>query len=229
MIELYTSYTSNAQRASIAVLESGLDHIIRPIDIYKGETRSPSYLSINRNGTLPALVDHDGPDGASLTLTQSVNIVWYLAEKSGCLLPSDDRSRALAQDWSLFMATDVYPPFASQYYLRWARLPDPEPAAATFHALMVERFSRLDRHLEDSLFVAGDDFTVADVIAYPMSAMAAHDFPAVAALEHVKRWRETVSVRPAVAEAMSWFVETAPTLDSAPSVWLDNETGPSSE
>ena len=220
MIDLYTSYTSNAQRASIAMLESGLDYTIHPVDIYKGETRSPGYLAINPNGTLPAIVDHDGPDGESLTLTQSVNIVWYLAEKSGRLLPHDERSRVLAHEWCLFMATDVYPPFASQYYLRWAGLPDPEPAAATFYSLMTERFHRLDRHLATTPFVVGDDFTVVDVVAYPMCEMAARAFPEIGDLKHVNRWREAVSARPSVIEAMSWFVELAPTLESAPTVWL---------
>ena len=53
MIDLYTSFTTNAQRASIALLESGLHYTLHPVDLYKGEHKTPAFLAINPNGTLP--------------------------------------------------------------------------------------------------------------------------------------------------------------------------------
>ena len=219
MIDLYTSFTTNAQRASIALLESGLPYTLHPVDLYKGEHKTPAFLAINPNGTLPAMTDRDGPGGESLTLTQSAGIARYLAEKSGRMLPQGARATALAQDWTLFLATDVYPPFASQYYLRWSDLPDPEPAAVMFEKRMHNAFARLNRELAARAFVCGDDVTIVDIIAYPMTAMATKDFAVLSDLENLKRWRDTMAQRPAVAKAMSWYADNAPALDKVPDTW----------
>jgi len=216
MIDLYVSYTSNAQRASIAVLEAELPHTLHHVSIAEGEHRAPEFLAVNPNGQLPAMVDRDGPGGEPLTLTQSVGIAWYLAEKGGVLIPDDPAQRAQAMEWSLFMATDAYPPFAMQYYVRWAGLEDAEPMTELLDGMMARRFGRMDAHLADNRFLLGDDYSIADLVAYPMTHMAAAGFEPIAGLAHIGRWLDEVATRPAVAEAMSWFTEVAPKLDTAP-------------
>ena len=61
MIDVYTANTTNAQRASIAMLESGLAFTTHHIDLYQSQHRTPEYLAVNPNGTVPAMTDHDGP------------------------------------------------------------------------------------------------------------------------------------------------------------------------
>ncbi|MBT5432028.1 MAG: glutathione S-transferase family protein [Alphaproteobacteria bacterium] len=225
MIDLYTSYTTNAQRASIALLESGLPYRLHHIDLYKGEHKTPEFLAINPNGTLPAMTDRDGLEGKPLTLTQSAGIAWYLAEKSGRLLPKGPRALALAQDWNLFLATDIYPPFASQYYLRWSDLPDPEPAAAMFETRMRNAFGQLDRELAERPFVCGEEITIVDINAYPMTAMATQDFAVLGDLKNLIGWRDRLAERPAVAEAMGWYADNAPALDKVPDTWAETLKG----
>jgi len=215
MLDLYTAATTNGQRASIAVLESGLPYRLHHVDLDKGEHKAPAYLAMHPNGAVPAMVDQDGP-GGPLVFTQSAEIAWYVLEKAGRLIPQDPRTRVMARQWSAFITTDLYPPFAAMYFMLWAR---PEPhraAAAVFEETMTRRFGLLDDHLSGSRHLAGDAYGVADVIAYAMTVLAVRDFPQLGELRHLRRWQEGIAQRPAVVEAMGWFDGTGPALDRAP-------------
>jgi GST-like protein len=225
MIELYTANTTNAQRASIAMLESGLEFTTHHIDLYQSQHRTPEYLAVNPNGTVPAMTDHDGPDGKPITLTQSVGIVWYLAEKSGHMLPESDHERIMLREWSLFLATDLYPPFAAQYFLQWAGIDASDPSLDVFTVTMNARYKHLDEQLAGHAHVAGASFSIADVLAYPMSVLAARDFPQVGALPNLRRWMDQLAERPTIAEAMSWFAGSGPGLDKVPEAWTKRLKG----
>jgi glutathione S-transferase len=101
------------------VLESGLTHVVHPIDMRSGQHKSSKYLAINPNGQMPAMVDDDGPDGAAITLMQSLGILYYVAGKYDHLIPTDPRLQVEAWDWCLFSATDLYPMCA----LAWRDFP----------------------------------------------------------------------------------------------------------
>ena len=225
MIELYTANTTNAQRASIAMLESGLAFTTQHIDLYQSQHRTPEYLAVNPNGTVPAMTDHDGPGGKPITLTQSVGIVWYLAEKSGCMMPESDYERVMVREWSLFLATDLYPPFAAQYYLQWAGIDASDPSLDVFTVTMNARYKHLDEQLADHAHVAGPGFSIADVLAYPMSVLAAREFPQIGALPNLRRWMDELCERPTIAEALSGFADSGPGLDKVPEAWTKRLKG----
>jgi GST-like protein len=218
MLDLYTAATTNGQRASLAVLESGLPYRRHHVDLNRGEHRSPAYLALNPNGAVPAMVDDDGPDGRPLVFTQSVEIAWYVLEKAGRLIPGNPHDRVMARQWSAFVATDLYPPFAAMYFMTWAKPGPLTAAAAIFEETMMRRFGLLDDYLAQSRHMAGEDYGVADVVAYPMTVLAARDFPKVGNLKHLARWQAEVARRPAVAEAMGWFAGSGPLLERAPGV-----------
>ncbi|MCL6607716.1 MAG: glutathione S-transferase N-terminal domain-containing protein [Geminicoccaceae bacterium] len=94
MIDLYTAATSNGQRASIMLEATGLPYRAHKVDLAGGAQRGAEFLKINPAGQIPVIVDHGGPGGAPLTLTQSGAIMLYLAERSGRFLPSEGRKRA---------------------------------------------------------------------------------------------------------------------------------------
>ena len=215
MLELYTAATTNGQRASLAVLESGLPYRVHHVDLARGEHMAPGYLAMHPNGSVPAMVDTEGP-GSALVFTQSAEIAWYVLEKAGRLIPSDARGRVMARQWSAFVTTDLYPPFAAMYFMLWAR-PEPHRAAAeVFDEPMVRRFGLLDAHLGGSRYLVGDAYTVADVVAYPMTVLAVRDFPQLQGLDHLTRWQTEIAQRPTVIEAMGWFAGTGPSLEIAP-------------
>ena len=93
MIDLYAAGTSNGMRARIGLEECGLAYNLHPIDLTKGEQKSPSFLAMNPNGQIPVIVDSDGPGGKPVTLSQSVAVLMYCAEKSGKFLPKDPAAR----------------------------------------------------------------------------------------------------------------------------------------
>ena len=94
MIDLYAAGTSNGMRARIALEECGLPYTLNFIDLAKGENKTPQFLAMNPNGQIPVIVDHDGPGGKPVTLSQSTAILLYCAEKSGKFLPKDPAARA---------------------------------------------------------------------------------------------------------------------------------------
>ncbi len=90
MIDLYSWYTSNGRKISIALEELELPYRVKPVDITKNEQKEPAFLAVSPNGKIPAIVDHDA---GGLKLMESGAILLYLAEKTGRLLPSEPEQR----------------------------------------------------------------------------------------------------------------------------------------
>src|SRR5689334_16029908 len=103
MIELYLAATANGLRAAVALEECGLPYRAHPVDLAKGEQRSPGFLKLNPAGMIPVIVDPQGPGGKPLTLSQSGAIVLYAAEKAGRFLPADPVQRLMVME--CFMQT----------------------------------------------------------------------------------------------------------------------------
>ena len=87
MIDLYTANSSNGQRAAIILEECGLSHRVHKYDLFKGEHKNPEFLAINPAGSIPVIVDSDGPGGMPITLAQSCAILLYASEKTGKFMP----------------------------------------------------------------------------------------------------------------------------------------------
>src|SRR5918999_6252311 len=109
MIDLYAGGTSNGMRARMALEECALAYTLHPIALDKGENRTAQFLALNPNGQIPVIVDHEGPSGKPLTLSQSTAILIYCAEKSGRLMPKDPVARAAMWQALMSASTDVTP------------------------------------------------------------------------------------------------------------------------
>jgi len=107
MIDLFTAATMNGRRAALALTQCGLAHRVHRLDLNKGDQRKPQLPAVNPRGTVPAIVDDNGPGGATITVTQSAAIVLYCAEKSGQLMPNDPQHRIEALDWFMHAVTDL--------------------------------------------------------------------------------------------------------------------------
>src|SRR3982750_556145 len=94
MIDLYAAGTSNGMRARIALEECGLKYNWHPVDLMKGEQKTQQFMELNPNAAIPVIVDHEGPGGKKITMTQSSAIMMYAAEKSGKFIPKDPAKRA---------------------------------------------------------------------------------------------------------------------------------------
>ena len=132
MIDLYYWPTPNGHKASIMLEECALPYRVKPVNILRSEQFRPAFLRINPNHKIPAIVDHDGPDGRSFSLFESGAILQYLAEKSGCLLP---RAPRLAPD-ELVARADAYARLTGYpVQIQWALLAGINDGADEIEAL----------------------------------------------------------------------------------------------
>jgi GST-like protein len=202
MITLYTWGTPNGRKISIALEELGLPYEVRKIDIGRDEQFSPEFLALNPNHKIPVIIDPDGPDGAPITLVESGAILIYLAEKCGRLLPATPRARYEALQWLMFQMGGIGPMLGqAHHFLRFA--PDKIPYA-------IERYSReaarlygvLETRLSGHDWLAGDDYSIADIATFPWAARHEWQRIDLARYPAVRRWFDAVAARPAVQRGM---------------------------
>ncbi len=167
MIEVYSWATPNGHKIHIMLEECGLAYRAIPIDIGTGAQFAPEFLAISPNNKIPAIVDPDGPDGMPISLFESGAILLYLAAKTGRFLPADVRGRYATLEWLMFQMGGVGPMLGQAHHFRMYA---PEQIAYA-----VDRYSNeakrlygvLDRRLATSAFVAGDEYTIADIAIFP--------------------------------------------------------------
>lgn len=203
MIELYTWGTPNGKKISVALEELDLPYTVFPVDINQGEQFAPDFLKISPNNKIPAIVDPDGPDGQPIALFESGAILIYLAEKTGCLLPRDGAARYRVLQWLMFQMGGFGPMLGqAHHFLRYA--PETLPyAQKRYHDETLRLYGVLDRQLADHRFVAGSDYSIADIALYPWVARHEWHMVALADFPHVQRWADMMAARPAVQRGMA--------------------------
>jgi GSH-dependent disulfide-bond oxidoreductase len=123
MIDLYTAPTPNGQKVHIILEETELPYTTHWVSISKGEQFAPEFLAISPNNKVPAIVDHDGPNGRPIALFESGAILLYLAEKTGRFLPIDPAARWEVLKW-LFWQIGGFGPMLGQAHHFNAYAPD---------------------------------------------------------------------------------------------------------
>ncbi|WP_165674341.1 glutathione binding-like protein [Metapseudomonas otitidis] len=202
MIDLYYWTTPNGHKITLFLEETGLPYRIHPINIGKDEQFQPHFLKIAPNNRIPAIVDNEPADGGEpLSLFESGAILLYLAEKTGRFIPQDLRGRQEALQW-LFWQMGGLGPMAGQnhHFNRFA--PEKVPYAIQRYVKETARlYGVLDRRLADRAFVAGDDYSIADMAIYPWIVPHAYQEQDLDNFPHVKRWFQAIQTRPATVRA----------------------------
>ena len=167
-----------------------------------GEQRTPAFLGINPAGTIPAIVDRDGPGGAPLPLAQSGAILLYLAMKTGRFFPVDPARRAEAFQWLMHAMTDTAAA-SMTIFLMTNYVPEKAEANVGHFKERVVRFLRdADGRLADREFLAGADVSIADFALYPITVVRRPLIEGAGDLPHLKRWAATLAARPGVQRGM---------------------------
>ena len=117
MIDLYYAPTPNTWKASIMLEECALPYRVIALDIMASEQHQPEFLAINPNGRIPAIVDHDGPEGPQAVF-ESGAILLYLAEKTGRFLAASGRARAEAFSWLMWQMGGLGPMAGQAHHFR---------------------------------------------------------------------------------------------------------------
>ena len=208
--QLYSLATPNGQKASILfeeLLEKGredAEYDAWPIRIGDGEQFGSGFVAINPNSKIPALVDRSGPD--PIRVFESGAILLYLAEKFGEFLPSDGKTRAETLSW-LMWQVGAAPFLGGGFGHFFAYAPAKFEYPINRYAMEAKRqFDVLNRHLAENEYLAGSDYTIADIAVWPWyggialgrSYEGADVFLATHEYEHVLRWAKAIDSRPAV-------------------------------
>jgi len=202
MIELYTATTGNGRRATLMLEECGLPYNAHKIALGKDAKKPAPFLKLNPQGTIPVIVDPDGPGGKPLVLNQSGAILLYLAAKTGKLLPLDARARALAYQWTMLALTDIAPASSAIYYSTVV-IPDKVPSVVNFFETRLLDFCRLaDARLGEAAYLAGAELSIAEVALYPVIAGRQELIGKAKGLANLKRWAASLAARPTVARAL---------------------------
>jgi GST-like protein len=202
MIDLYAAGTSNGMRARIALEECGLPYTFHPVDLAKGGNRTPEFLAMNPNGEIPVIVDSEGPGSKKLTLSQSIAILTYCAEKAGKFIPGDPAARPAYTQALMGAATDMGPLLGTIFAIVRSKEPH-QPTLAMFEGRWKNYLKVWDGTLSDRRFAAGSDVTIADFALYGTLARAKGVIPKICeGFPNVDRWLAEIGARPAVQRAM---------------------------
>lgn len=208
MIDLYSVPTANGQRVHIMLEETGLPYTPHLVDLYGGAHMEQGYLSKNPFGRVPAIVDQDGPGGKPIALFEGHGILYYLAEKSGKFYPDDLATRARIHTWMSAISSNLAPAFSAQFWFTTLAPERSEVAIERYLSEIHRGLKALNEHLANTPFIASDEYTIADILAYPVAATSAARLEdGLANYQNISRWVESISVRPAVQRGMVLFAD----------------------
>jgi GST-like protein len=208
-LQLYSLGTPNGQKITIMLEEllslghSGAEYDAWLIKIGEGEQFGSGFVAVNPNSKIPALVDRSGP--TPVRVFESGSILVYLAEKFRTLLPTENGPRAECLSW-LFWQMGSAPYLGGGFGHFYAYAPTKIEYAIDRFATEVKRqLDVLDRRLAESEYLAGGDYTIADIAVFPWYgglakgwAYGAAEFLSVQDYRNVQRWADAVLARPAV-------------------------------
>jgi GST-like protein len=208
--QLYSLATPNGQKVAILfeeLLEKGhkdAEYDAWPIRIGEGEQFSNGFVAVNPNSKIPALIDRSG--SKPVRVFESGAILLHLAEKFGEFLPASGPERAETLSW-LFWQVGTAPFLGGGFGHFFVYAPEKFEYPINRYAMEAKRqFDVLNRRLADNEYVAGADYSIADIAIWPWygglalgrSYEGADEFLAIHDYEHVMRWARAIDGRPAV-------------------------------
>ncbi len=208
-LQLYSLATPNGVKVTVMLEEllaqghTGAEYDAWLIKIQEGDQFGSGFVEVNPNSKIPALMDRSGP--TPVRVFESGAILMYLAEKFGAFLPTDPARRAECLAW-LFWQMGSAPYLGGGFGHFFAYAPSKIEYAIDRFAMETKRqLDVLDRRLADTAYLAGDDYTIADIAVWPWYGALAHgllyeagEFLQVQDYRHVQRWATAIAERPAV-------------------------------
>jgi GST-like protein len=206
VIDLHYWPTPNGKKVTILLEECGLPYRIVPCNIARGDQFTDEFLRISPNNRMPALVDHEPADGGGpLSVFESGAIMMYLAEKAGRFYPQELRPRYEVNQWVMWQMANQGPKLGECGHFR--RLGesqgDQSYAVRRFTDETNRLYGVLDNRLYDRRYLAGDEYTIADMICYPWCAGWERQGQDIAQFPYFRRWFDEVGARPGVRAGMA--------------------------
>ena len=202
MIKVYSWPTPNGHKVHVMLEECGFrlgrDWEAIPVNIGTGEQFKPEFLKFSPNNKIPALVDPNGPDGKPISVFESGAILLYLAAKTGKFLPKSDRQKFEVLQWLMFQMGGVGPMLGQNHHFR-LYAPEKIDYAIDRYTNEAKRiYGVIDRQLERTKFVAGNQYSIADMAIFPWLRNWANQGIVLDDYPHLKVWFNKLAERPAV-------------------------------
>jgi GST-like protein len=215
MIDFYALTSPNVQKIFIMLEECGLAYNLKTVDVWKGDQFTPEFTRINPLQKVPAIVDSDGPGGKPYTVIESGAILMYLAEKSGRFLPKDPAKRYDTIQWLMVQMANLGPMSGQLVHFSKYAPPGQDYGHTRYRTQVNTLYDIYEQHLASRPYVAGDEYTIADIAAFPwlrnigLLAIDLADRP------NVKAWVDRIEARDAVKRALATVATIKSTRDTA--------------
>ena len=199
MIELFTADTPNGKKISIMLEEIGYDYKLTKIDIGKDEQFKPDFIKISPFSKIPVIIDHDSNE----SIFESGAILIYLAEKSGKLYNKDERLKI--NQWLMAQMGTIGPMIGQHHQFHHYNPGKSQFGEERYFKIAKRLYQELDDRLKDSKFLAGENYTIADIATWPW--FARHEWHDIGLKNYINlsRWYQEISNRDAVVKGYSFM------------------------
>ena len=192
MIELLTANTPNGKKISIMLEEINFDYKVTKIDINKDEQFKPEFVRLSPFSKIPVIIDHNNHQ----SLFESGAILIYLGEKSGMFY--DKKERTIINQWLMGQMGYIGPMLGQHHQFHHYNPGKSEFGEKRYFKISERIYEELDKRLSNSNFLAGNDYTIADIATFPW--IARHEWHDIGLKRFINlsRWYNQISLRPAV-------------------------------
>uniref|UniRef100_A0A7S3PBB9 Glutathione S-transferase n=2 Tax=Sar TaxID=2698737 RepID=A0A7S3PBB9_9STRA len=206
-LQLHSLGTPNGQKVTIMLEELGVEYDAWKVNIGKGEQFSSGFVEANPNSKIPALLDYSENSAVPVRVFETGSILLYLAEKYDKFVPKDSRAKAECMNW-LFWNIGTAPFIGGGFGHFYHYAPVNIEYAINRFSMETKRIlDVLDKHLAVNAYMAGEEYTIADMAIFPWVKCLDWGYNAAEFLqfneyENVIRWIENIEERPAVKRGL---------------------------
>ncbi|QTD55766.1 glutathione binding-like protein [Parasphingorhabdus cellanae] len=204
MIDLYFAPTPNGWKISVMLEECGLDYQVKWVNIGAGEQFEPDFLAISPNNRIPAIVDHDPIEGDEpISVFETGAILLYLANKAEQFLPHDLPGQIAATEWLMWQMGGLGPMMGQHGHFKLYAPERISYATERYRGEVLRLFGVMDRRLAEHDYLAGKDYSIADMACFPWVQTYKRQEIDLADFANVKRWYEELKQREGLRRGMA--------------------------
>ena len=163
MIDLYTWSTPNGRKISIMLEECGLHYNVKPINITKDEQFDKEFIKLSPNNKIPAIYDHD----TNISMMESGAILIYLSKKTKMFLPKSREETYIRDEWLMFQMASLGPMLGQVHHFTKFNKGKAPYAEERYYKEALRLYGVLNKRLEVSGYIAGDDYGITDIASWP--------------------------------------------------------------
>ena len=199
MIELFSANTPNGWKIAIMLEEIGYQYKVSKIDLKKDEQFNPDFLKISPFGKIPVITDHEN----NKSIFESGAILMYLGEKSGKFY--EEKDRLVINQWLMAQMGTIGPMIGQHHQFHHYNPGKSEFGEERYFKIAKRIYGELDTRLKVSKYLAGDNYTIADIATWPW--LARHEWHDIGLknYQNLSRWYQEISKREAVIKGYAFI------------------------